>query len=171
MADSTKKDVVEVQVVNMKALEDMTIDEVDALSTEEVFEALRRAELREKVMEVQRKKVARNKEKQSIEDATLKAKQEAAVKAARQARCPHRKGGSTGKEDGTDVTDHAIAHHILPSGAHMLLCLRCGKEEYSWNPLTGQAETPGYRAMASLPTLNKTSGSTLFTLGYRPPKE
>ncbi len=82
-----------------------------------------------------------------------------------QRNCNHRKGGRGAgavlNGQGMD-TNYAVIRHMLPSGALMILCQRCGQEEYSRDPLTGKPATEQYEKFANFPTDNQTSGSCLF---------
>jgi hypothetical protein len=158
------QDAVKVPVVSVKAIEDMTLDEVDALSNEEIMIALQRAELREKLMALQKTKALSKKAKEDQAANIARSKADAARQEAIRKACSHMKGGNRGNIGGNDPTDYALVKHFLPSGALMILCLRCGQEEYSDNPLTGQPATPGFAAFNRLPTKNHTSGSSLFVL-------
>lgn len=159
-----EKETVQVPVVSPKSIEEMTLDEVDALSNEEIVIALQRAELREKLMALQRTKAAANKAKEDQKANIAQSKADKARQEAIRRSCSHMKGGNRGNIGGNDPTDYALVKHFLPSGALMILCLRCGQEEYSDNPLTGQPATPGFSAFNRLPTKNHTSGSSLFIL-------
>lgn len=87
-----------------------------------------------------------------------------------QANCNHRKGGRGAgavlNGQGMD-TNFAVVRHMLPSGALLILCQRCGQEEYSRDPLTGKPATDQYERFANFPTDNQTSGSSLFIAARR----
>jgi hypothetical protein len=51
-----------------------------------------------------------------------------------QDQCSHKKGGrgiESLQKGGTDASDHAIIHHLLPNNEWWLRCTRCGK---TWRP-------------------------------------
>lgn len=82
-----------------------------------------------------------------------------------QAHCNHRKGGrgpgAVLNGEGMD-SNYAVVRHMLPSGRLMILCQRCGQEEYSRDPITGASATEQYERFSNFPTDNQTSGSSLF---------
>jgi len=159
--------------IDTREIENMSLDEIDALSPEEITRHLQRAELREKAMRLAQLsreiKKTRAQEEQVLSQQNDRINMEKhliAQKKQTQLNCTHMKGGEGSgavlSGPGTDAGDYSLARHILPSGTLMILCLRCGREEYSYNPLTRQPQTPGYVEFAKLPTRNHTSGSTLF---------
>jgi hypothetical protein len=177
--DRKDKELLKPEGISLTEIENMSLDDIDALSPEEIEIALKRAELREKAMrlaqltkEFKKTREEEAKIKKSQEDAISQSKVDAAQKAWVKKNCTHRKGGKGAgvvlKGQGTDVSDYAVVHHLLPSGTEMILCLRCGTEEYGYNPLTGQPETPGYQEFRRFPTNNTMSTSSLFVPVQRP---
>lgn len=82
-----------------------------------------------------------------------------------QANCNHRKGGrgpgAVLNGQGMD-SQYAVCRHVLPSGRLLIICQRCGQEEYSRDPISGMPATDQYERFANFPTDNQTSGSSLF---------
>lgn len=119
--------------------------------------------LREEVSTVKRKRADRLAELNSRLQAS---KNEVAQREyLRNHQCTHKKGGRGHNAvlggQGTDA-NYAVIHHMLPTGRHMIYCQRCGDEQYSQDPLTGEPETTKYQEFRRFPTDNTASGSTLF---------
>lgn len=84
-----------------------------------------------------------------------------------QRQCTHRKGGSGANAviqgQGND-SKYSIIPHMLPSGRLMIICSRCGQEEYSVDPITRVPATKEYERFRQFAqaTDNTMSGSSLF---------
>jgi hypothetical protein len=108
--------------------------------------------------------------KQQAENRMAQIMQQIKAKEAVQKFCTHMKGGVVTQSNrnvvmsgqGNDATDYCVIKHVLPSGRLLILCLRCGLEEYSRDPLTGEKATSGFATAARWPTKNQNSGSSQF---------
>jgi hypothetical protein len=135
-------------------------DEISALDAE--MQSLELELKREQVSEIKRKRANRLMELNTRINAS---KQEIAQREFLKSNCTHKKGGrGHGAVLGGMGTDsnYAVIHHILPSGRHMILCQRCGDEQYGPDPLTGEKATAKYQEFRRFQTDNTASGSTLF---------
>jgi hypothetical protein len=128
-------------------------------------------------IELNRDKVAKMKQEQATRKENAQNRMRALLQQinndkAKQANCSHMKGGTVTQANrnvvfnggGTDATDYCVVKHVLPSGRLMILCLRCGLEEYSRDPLTGEKATAGFALASKWPTKNQNSGSSQFWL-------
>lgn len=128
-------------------------------------------EMAELDLEIKREQVQKIRAQKADKKAMLDARRAAAAAEIanrdylRYHQCTHRKGGRGHNAvlggQGND-TNFAVIHHILPSGRHMILCQRCGSEEYGPDPLTGEKETQRYQEFRRFQTDNTASGSSLF---------
>lgn len=125
-------------------------------------------------LEIKREKVAKIRSERQAKQDTARSNMEA-IRAMMEQRerlqrvCTHRKGGrghgAVLNGQGTDP-QFAVIRHMLPSGRLMILCQRCGQEEYSRDPLTGALPTAQYQRFSEFQTDNQTSGSSLFIRPY-----
>src|SRR5271166_6152499 len=138
------------------------VKELESKTTLELKERLARLALEEKELDLEIKRetiqnLRREKEKRlgmsqvNSESTRLMLAQRERL----QGNCSHMKGGkgpgAVLNGQGNDGSDYSVWKHVMPSGALMILCSRCGKEWMSRDPLLGTPETPGFREATRWP--------------------
>lgn len=151
----------------------VSVDNLESPDTTESLKAQLRALQDEEAaldLEIKREKVAKirsdRQAKQDVARSNMDAIRAMMDQRTRlQKSCTHRKGGrghgAVLNGQGTD-TQFAVIRHMLPSGRLMILCQRCGQEEYSRDPIVGTPQTEQFQRFSEFPTDNQTSGSSLF---------
>lgn len=149
------------------------VEEVESPETTSSLKAQLKALQDEEAMldlELKREKVAKIRAERENKLTEMREKTKAILDLINQRKrlqqnCNHRKGGRGAgavlNGQGMDSM-YAIIRHVCPSGRLMILCQRCGQEEYSRDPLTGEAQTSQFDRFSNFPTDNQTSGSSLF---------